>query len=153
MPVNSTPHSILRRGLWSVADCDLRVLAHVPRELALALVSGIVTQNRDEVVRGLTEGDREAAEAVASEIPDLGPYAEVLRNRRRSGPPRRDTLNRIGWALHRAARFLDAFAPPACVEDPVLADRILDLSTKIAFLTDLVDGWRQPRAASRRRTG
>jgi len=155
MAENMSAYAGIRRGLWSAADCDLDVLSHVPPELALCVVAGILVRNRDELARQMAGSDEDPASIhrLLTEIPNLSPTAEALRHRKLSGPPRREALDRLGWALRRAAVFLESFAPPGAVHDAVMADRILDLTIKVSFLVDLVDGWRAPGTAARRKTG
>lgn len=150
----------LRHGLWVSSDCDLEVLSSMPSELAFAVVAGTLARHREELARNVAfaGGPGAAAQAVLDAIPDLTPVAATLRTPRRDRRPSGRTLTRLVWALRRARVFLEAFAPPTQADDPVLEDRVFDILTKVVFLIDIVDAWRDPRvvagaAATSRRTG
>lgn len=145
-------HSLaaIRPGLWSAPDCDLRVLANVPRPLAFAVVAASVARQREELSANVLTagGAEEDAGAVIASIPDLTPLAIRFRNPSPDRLPRGRALTRLTWALRRARIFLETFAPPTQADDPVLEDRAFDLLVKIVFLLDIVDAWRDPAAAA-----
>lgn len=152
----STPVPGAKPGLWTCADCDLRVLAGVPRELAFSVVAGTVSRQRDEMANGLLAAGGSDADvrAMLQAIPDLSSVAARLRRSPAQGRPRGRLLTRLTWALRRARIFLEAFAPPMPPEDPVLEDRAFDLLLKVVFLLDLLDAWRDPAVAlATRKTG
>ncbi|NUN49905.1 MAG: hypothetical protein HUU15_13850 [Candidatus Brocadiae bacterium] len=142
-----------RQGLWPAADCDLSVLAHVPWPVAFDAVSDALALHRHDLAGHLKAAEEPAAAAAAlREIADLTPFARLLS--RGVVPPRlvARTLDRAIWALRRAIRFLESCAPPAALEDPVLADRLLDLLRKLNFLLDLLENARHPVSTAARRT-
>ncbi|MEK7466650.1 MAG: hypothetical protein AAB074_04475 [Planctomycetota bacterium] len=144
------PTAVLRPGLWSAPDCDLRVLANVPRPLAFAVVAASVARQREELSANVLAagGAEDDAEAVLASIPDLTPLAVRLRNPSPDRVPHGRVLTRLTWSLRRARIFLESFAPPTQADDPVLEDRAFDLLVKIVFLLDIVDAWRDPGAAA-----
>ncbi|KAF0241599.1 MAG: hypothetical protein FD180_4364 [Planctomycetota bacterium] len=146
----TTTATSLRPGLWSAPDCDLRVLAHVPRPLAFAVVASTLARQRVELSANvLTAGGAgDDAEAVIASIPDLTPLAARMRNPSPDRLPRGRVLARLTWSLRRARVFLESFAPPTHADDPILEDRAFDLLVKIVFLLDIVDAWRDPAAAA-----
>lgn len=140
----------VRPGLWASADCDLRVLAGVPKELAFAVVAATVTRQRDEMATSLlTAGGSDAdVRSLLLALPDLSSLAARLRKPSPDRRPRGRSLTRLTWSLRRARIFLESFAPPTASDDPVLEDRAFDLLVKVVFLLDIVDAWRDPGAAA-----
>jgi hypothetical protein len=143
------PAAALRPGLWSVPDCDLRVLANVPRPLAFSVVAASLARQRHELAANVLSagGGEDDAAAVITSIPDLTPLTVRLRNPSPDRMPTGRALTRLTWSLRRARIFLESFAPPTHVDDPVLEDRAFDLLVKIVFLLDIVDAWRDPEVA------
>lgn len=155
MAANKTGRAALRRSPWSTPHCDLESFRSFPKELAFAVLAGLLTRNRDELAADLRSCEEPPAtlEALVAHVPDLGPAAEALRRRKLEGPPRRATLDALHRRLGLAEIFLSSFAPPASVEDPVVAGRIHDIARTVTFLVELLQDWRQPAAAACRRTG
>ena len=148
--MRATSPAALRPGLWAAPDCDLRVLANVPRPLAFAVVAASLARQREELSANVLAagGAEEDATAVLASIPDLTPLAVQLRNPSPDRLPRGRALTRLAWSLRRARIFLESFAPPTHADDPVLEDRAFDLLVKIVFLLDIVDAWLNPGAVA-----
>lgn len=151
MPANSK--AAVRRGVWCGADCDVDALHEMPAELAFSLAAPVVVRHREELAGNLSDLETPPADVAAFKdaIPDLGPLAEALRRRKLSDSPRTGALQRAKWSLHRASGFLQTFAPAALADDPVIADRLHDLTEKVTFIRELVNAWLA--AGERRKTG
>jgi hypothetical protein len=151
MPVHR--RAALRKGVWCGADCDVEALHEMPAELAFSIAAPVLVRQREELAGNLADLDTSSDDVAAlrDAIPDLGPLAEALRRRKLSDSPRTGALQRAKWSLHRASIFLGSFAPAALAEDPVLADRLHDLTGKTSFLLGLVNAWLD--AGGRRKTG